>query len=388
MATTDSIGGRRVPRDGGPRPRVLLLSADVGEGHVAAARAIGADVEAHAPGAEVVLRNDFGVLGPVLDFVFSRGFRFHIGRVGWSYDLLYRFFMSRAAAPARAVSRRVLRALGGPPLLREIAAVRPDVVVSTYPVLTTVLGELRLAGRLDVPVAARVLEVENFHFIAHPGVDVHLLLHAEALRGVEAIAGAGRAEHVRPPVPAAFLHPPERAEARSRAGLPADGPVVLASGGGWGMGDVAGAAAAALALPGTQVVCLPGRNVALREALGARFAEEPRVRVLGFVDRARMADLLAGADALVHATAGMTVLEARLCGCPAVCYGFPIGHVRANAEAMARDGLARLAETPEELTATLAELLAAGRPERLRVEDLPAPGAVVLELAGALRARR
>ena len=71
------------------------------------------------------------------------------------------------------------------------------------------------------------------------------------------------------------------------------------------------------------------------------------MRLLGFTDR--MSDLLAAADALVHSTAGLTVLEAQIRGCPVISYGFEVGHIRANNRAYRRFGLARVATSPAAL---------------------------------------
>ena len=62
-----------------------------------------------------------------------------------------------------------------------------------------------------------------------------------------------------------FDDPPSRADARAALGLP-DGPLVVISGGGWGMGDLERAARAALAV-GATPVCLCGGNDALRARL-------------------------------------------------------------------------------------------------------------------------
>src|SRR5204863_4534716 len=119
------------------------------------------------------------------------------------------------------------------------------------------------------------------------------------------------------------------------------GPVVAVSGGGWGIGDLKGAVEAALGVPHATVVCLTGHNERAARRLEERFGSNRRVRLVGFTDR--MSDLLAGADALVHSTAGLTVLEAQIRGCPVVSYGFAVGHIRANNRAYRRFGLARVA---------------------------------------------
>ncbi len=104
--------------------------------------------------------------------------------------------------------------------------------------------------------------------------------------------------------------------------------MIAVSGGGWGVGDLAGATRAALQVPDATVLCLCGRNDKLRAKVAKRFGDEPRLRLMGFTDR--MGDVLAAADALVHSSAGLTVLEAIIRGCPVVSYGFGVGHVRAS----------------------------------------------------------
>jgi hypothetical protein len=123
---------------------------------------------------------------------------------------------------------------------------------------------------------------------------------------------------------------------------------VLVSGGGWAVGDLAGAAEAAIA-DGATAVCLCGRNEEVRQALARRFAGDERVVVLGFSDR--MAELMAAADVLVHSTAGLTVLEALMEGCRVISYGWGHGHVRVNNEAYRRFSLARVATDRAELRA-------------------------------------
>ena len=96
------------------------------------------------------------------------------------------------------------------------------------------------------------------------------------------------------------------------------------------------------------MLCLCGRNDKLRaKVMAKRFGDEPRLRVMGFTDR--MGDVLAAADVLVHSSAGLTVLEAIIRGCPVVSYGFGYGHVRASNAALERFGLAQVARREREL---------------------------------------
>jgi processive 1,2-diacylglycerol beta-glucosyltransferase len=136
----------------------------------------------------------------------------------------------------------------------------------------------------------------------------------------------------------------------------------------------------ALELPDTFVVALCGRNEDVRSALEARFDPDERVRIEGYT--IRMSDYMAAADALVHSTAGLTVLEAIMRGCAPISYGWGRAHIRVNNRAYVRFGLAEVAASPAELRATLARALAQ-RPEPDRsFASLPSAASVVLETIG------
>jgi Glycosyl transferases group 1 len=100
---------------------------------------------------------------------------------------------------------------------------------------------------------------------------------------------------------------------------------------------------------------LAGANSAARRGLEERFRGDERVRVLGYTTE--MSDLLAAADVLIHATGGVTCLEAALRGCPTIVHGFAVGHVRHNAEEMSRLGLIERARDDADLTAVVRSIL-------------------------------
>jgi hypothetical protein len=145
--------------------------------------------------------------------------------------------------------------------------------------------------------------------------------------------------------------PRTRRDAREALDVPAHARMVLVSGGGWGIGDLEGAIESALADGDTMVACITGRNEVARERLENRFSEDEQVRILGFTEQ--MSDWMAAADAMIHATAGLTVLEAHIRGCPVVSYGFNAGHLRANNAAFDRFGLAEVARSNHELQSML-----------------------------------
>jgi len=359
-------------------PRVLILTASVGEGHDLPARMLARQLEAERPGVEVVTADVLAAMGRLITAFSEDGSRLVFFRLQWLWDVTFWVFVR--FAPTRRFGQWLLGAVGGRGLERLIRDVHPDVVVSVYPQSTEVLGRLRRTGRLDVPAVAAVTDLAAMRYWAARGIDVHLVTHPESIEEVRQVAGGET--QIRPVrgLTSIDLAPRDPAEARRSLGLPAKGKVVLVSGGGWGVGDVDGAVETALAVDGVaQVVCLCGRNEELRARLAEEHAGEPRVRVEGFTER--MGDWMAAADALVHSTGGLTVLEAHIRGCPTISYGWGRGHIRVNNAAFRRFGLAEVAATRKELGPLLARALASRRAPDLSFAALPTAASVVLALA-------
>lgn len=325
----------------------------------------------------MVIVDGLSVMGRVLRSVMRSNFEVILTRLSWVYETQY--WLAVRFAPTRWLASALLAALGARGMTSLVAIHRPDVIVSTYPGTTEVLGRLRQRGRIDVPVCAAITDLAALRYWAHPGVDLHLLTHPQSLAEVRAIAGDRPTLPVRGLTGPKFDRPLDPLEAKRGLDLPTESKLAVVSGGGWGVGRLESAARVALEVEGLDVVCVCGKNEALRRRLEATFAGQPRVRVLGFTER--MADLLSAADVLVHATAGLTVLEALTQGTPVISYGWGIGHIRANNRGYARFGLAQVAKDPRELADALARALAAPAAPDLAYGARPSAAQLVLELA-------
>ncbi len=330
-------------------PRVLILTADIGEGHDLPARMIKADLEAEAPEARIEIANGLEAMGRMHAAVIRGGSAIVFRWAHWMFD--FQYWLVAKFGPTRWLAHHLMYIFGARGLLQLIAEHEPDVIVSTYPGVTAVLGMLRENRRLPIPVQSAITDLAGLRYWVHPGVDLHFVTHPESIEEVERLAGPGSVEWTRPPIAREFLMPRTRTDARAALDLPAHARVVLVSGGGWGIGDLEGAIKTALADGDTLVACITGRNEAARERLQNRFGEDEQVRIIGFTEQ--MSDWMAAADAMVHATAGLTVLEAHIRGCPVVSYGFNAGHLRANNAAFERYGLAEVASSEHELESVL-----------------------------------
>jgi UDP-N-acetylglucosamine:LPS N-acetylglucosamine transferase len=360
-------------------PRILILSADIGAGHDLPARLLAEGLAARAPDAEVTIVDGIQAMGRIAHETGRRNSEFVLERLPWLFDLEY-WLIARCRL-TRWLLSGFLFMVGRRGLERAIEAADPDVIVSTYPGTTEAIGRLRRSGRLQRPCVGAITDLAALGYWAHPGVDRHLIIHEESRAEVQAIAGT-RTDilHVRGLSRPEFEAPPQRDAARAALGLPPDGPVVVVSGGGWGIGEVEQAARTVLAIEGATAVCLCGTNAGLQARLHEAFAREPRVRLLGFTES--MAEWLAAADVLVHSTAGLTVLEAQMCGTWAISYGWGVGHIRLNNRAYRRSGLADVAGGTQELATALRRALAAPRSRDFDFGALPAAADAVLELSG------
>jgi processive 1,2-diacylglycerol beta-glucosyltransferase len=339
--------------------RATVFTASIGAGH---------DLPAELLAAE--LRDDHGWEVDVVDALALAGGFLERSITGTTFESPVRnrlFDLEHRLLHDITLTHRIAGVLGETlarrQVLRHLAQVRPDVAISTYPGSTEVLGRLRRHGRIPVPCVAAVTDLAALRFWACRGIDLHLVTQAESMPEVRAIAGfATEIRHVRGLSDPRFTGAEggeiaSRAHARAQLGLPADVPVAVVSGGGWAVGDLAGATEAVLdADPNAHVLILCGTSESRRLELAASFAAEDRVRAMGFTGR--MPDVLAAADVLIHSTAGLTVIEALIVGCRVISYGWGVGHIRANNAAFAEHGLATVVDDRAGLRAAVLDAFA------------------------------
>jgi len=101
---------------------------------------------------------------------------------------------------------------------------------------------MRAAARFSAPVVSAITTSPRCASGPTPGVDVHLIIHPESETEVRSIAPTSEVVCVRGLTDPAFYEPLEIAQARAAFDIPESGRVVLVSGGGWAVGDLAGAA--------------------------------------------------------------------------------------------------------------------------------------------------
>jgi UDP-N-acetylglucosamine:LPS N-acetylglucosamine transferase len=337
------------------RPRkVLIISAEMGEGHNAAAAALTEVIRDRWPDCELLQLDTMEVRGHRFARLARWSYSFQLNVWPWSYEVSYSA-LSRSQRVAD-VSRSLAEAFFGPRLERAMRGKSPDVVISTYPFGSAALSWLRKKRHLD---ALTVTYIPAFH--VHPlwvydSVDMHFAMYDTAaehalLRGLDHSLRVGA-----PPVRRGFGDF-SREEARRVFGLAQDDFVVLVTGGAWGLGAVASGVEALVDMDGppVHVMAVCGKNSQLEAQVRAIEEKRPgRLSVFGYITQ--MPEAMAAADVVVTNGAGVTVLEALRTPRPVVAFAPLAGHGIASTMEMVRRHLAVEADDVAQLVAQVKRL--------------------------------
>ena len=351
----------------------------MGGGHNGAARELARRLEQR--GCETKVVEFLDAFPGRIGWFLRHAFFFQLRHVRWSYEVLYRWGHRLTWVLAPIDSRLSRRRLS-----EWIDEFDPDVIVSTYPISSFVLGRLNLAGRLDAPVVTFLTDFAVHALWVHEGVDVHLAVHPLAAQ--QAFDHRpGRSLAPGPLVHPRFSAPLDRAEARRALGLRDDQIAVLVVAGSWGVGDVDETVDDILSDGRFITIAVCGEDEPLRQAL----SDAGKGIVLGWTDK--MPELMVAADVLVENAGGLTSLEAMTIGLPVVTYRPIPGHGRDNAAAMNQAGVSWYARSKPELIFALERLCEQGEEreqmrQSTRTMFADDPAIEVLAIAHQARAKR
>ncbi|MDQ1653479.1 MAG: hypothetical protein QOI35_2679, partial [Cryptosporangiaceae bacterium] len=262
------------------RPRAVIVTASVGAGHDGAARELGRRLE--RDGFRVETHDYLDILprrlGTLLRSVYTRQLSTVPRTWGWVLAALE--LMPPLAWLAAAVA-----GLAGRARIQEILrqGAEPAVVVSTYPLASHLLGELRRRRLLRAPVITYLTDFSVHRLWVCGGADAHLALHPVAA-GQALGHGARTVIVCAPAVNPGFapLAAAERGRRRSGVreafGLPADAPLALIVAGSLGVGELEESARDVVATGRAIPIVVTGHNA----ELAARLDRIPGVLALGW----------------------------------------------------------------------------------------------------------
>jgi processive 1,2-diacylglycerol beta-glucosyltransferase len=370
-------------------PRILILSASAGAGHVRAAEAMELAARQVLPGAYV--RNV-----DVLQLT-NRFFRYFYGALyvdlvnsaphflGYAYDLLDR-------PPRRlAVIERLRLGLQDGNLrglVRLLLEGQWDLIINTHFTSAEIVACLKRQGRLAAPQVMATTDFGLHRLWVHQPCERYFTATDEAATYLHRNGLPEESVFVTGiPIDPAFSVPKDRRECRARLGLGDDRPVVLQLSGGFGVGPIEKYLHALLEMSvPLQIVTIAGRNE--RRARQLRAVPVPprhRVRVIDYTRE--IDEYMAAADLVVSKPGGLTTAETLARGAIMVIVNPTPGQECRNSDFLLENGAAIKVNNIEVLPAKVGELLGdEGRLRSLRsnVRRLARPRAAFEVLAKAL----
>jgi processive 1,2-diacylglycerol beta-glucosyltransferase len=339
-------------------PRIAILHAQSGSGHLRAAQAIAAAVSRLSPGATVREVDALVYASRLYRGTYAASYNAMASRAPKLWGALYRSWamapVNRSTAPVRlAVDRLNLRRL-----VRVLERERPDAVVCTHFLPVEALSPVRGEGRLRVPLYCVITDFAAHPFWAFPHVDRYFVAGTAV---AAELAGHGvpeaRIEVTGIPIDPRFADPIGRDAARARFGIDPERPMVLVMGGGHGVGPLAELAERLAAQrPEPQVVVVCGTNRRLRDQIDRLPAGRTgRIRTLGFTHEVDV--LLEACDVIVGKAGGLTCSEALAKRAPLVIFKPTPGQEERNAAYLVAGGAAVHADTVDDVEAAVGRWL-------------------------------
>ena len=346
------------PDPGARGPRIAILHATAGSGHVRAAEALAAAIAAQRPESLVREVDTLVFASQLYRQTYASSYNVMAARAPALWAALYHSSatapVNRGTAPMRlAMDRLNLRRL-----VRVLENEQADAVVCTHFLPVEVLSPRRGTGRMTVPLFCVITDFTAHPFWAYPHVDRYFVANEQV---AEELAGHGvasdRIEVSGIPVDPRFAKTIGREAARARAKLDPHRPAVLVMGGGAGVGPLVGVAERIAALPlEPQVVVVCGTNARMRREVEARAREfGGRMRALGFTREVDV--LLEACDLVVSKAGGLTCSEALIKRTPLVIFRPTPGQEVRNAQYLEGARAAVLAPTVEDVAAAVTHWL-------------------------------
>jgi processive 1,2-diacylglycerol beta-glucosyltransferase len=341
-------------------PRILVMSASVGAGHLRAAEAVELAARQLRPGAVVRNVDVLEMTNRLFRRVYGKLYLDLVNRaphvLGYFYDLL-----DHPGPPGKDGGDRLrlaVQKLNLKPFIRFLKAEPWDLIINTHFLPAEIVASLRRDGTLSVPQVTVTTDFETHRLWVHPPCERYFTATEEGAVYLRSLGvPAGDVEVTGIPIHPVFSEPKDRAALLKKHGLDGDRPIVLQLAGGFGVGPIEKLYRALLDVDRPlQVVVATGRNEKVKAQL--KKVHPPgrhRVKVLGFTRE--MDELMAVADLVVSKPGGLTTSEALARGAVMVIVNPIPGQESRNSDFLLENGAAIKVNNPAVLPYKVGRLL-------------------------------
>jgi processive 1,2-diacylglycerol beta-glucosyltransferase len=325
------------------KPRVLLLSASSGAGHLRAAQALEKAFCARGD-CNVEHVDAMRYASKLFQSLYHKTYISMVRRAPSLMGVLY----DRTDQPWDHPRRRLtLDRLNVQPMIRMLQRVQPDLCIATHFLPAEILAWLIAKKKLRTRNAVVVTDYDVHALWLARLVDRYYVALPESAEYLTAV-GVPR-ETIRVtgiPIDPLFANPFDRAAVRKHLGLHSQAPIVLAAAGGEGVGPIEQLVRGLLDLRRPwQIVAVAGKSEKMRKRLqelarqaGSLAGGSPRLHPVGFTTE--MDQYMAAADLLVGKAGGLTTSEALARSLPMVLIEPIPGQEERNADHLLEAGAA------------------------------------------------
>ncbi|MCM3630390.1 diglucosyl diacylglycerol synthase [Paenibacillus glycanilyticus] len=353
------------------QPKVLILYASYGEGHLQAAKAIRDALEEQGNHRTVMvdlMAESHPWLNEMTRRVYLKSYT-HIPHLyGWVYD------MTRPMKH-NSLFGGFLHSFGRDKIRKLLQKEQPDAVIHTFPFFALPALHRRrhnkktIHPQLAIPTYTVITDFDLHRRWVHPGIG-HYFVATDDLKqelgslsihpGRVTVSGIPLGRGFRGTLLPSF-------ELYEKYGLSPEKPVILLMPGAQGvMPDCDEMCRLLLEqLPDAQIALVCGRNSLLKSSIAEQFEQHEgagRLHLFGFVEQVH--ELMSLATCLVSKPGGVTLAEAIYAGLPLFLYRPVPGQEKKNARYLKSKDAASIAYDPEELAAAIIKLV--HNPEQLQ----------------------
>jgi processive 1,2-diacylglycerol beta-glucosyltransferase len=350
-------------------PRILVLSASVGAGHMRAAQAVELALRELAPDAVVRNIDVLELTNAAFRQIYGRTYLDLVNRaphlLGYVYDMLDK---PRRPGSTRDRLRVALERLNLGKFTQVLEEQPWDLAVNTHFLPAEIIASLRKKGRITLPQMTVTTDFETHRLWVNQPCEHYFSATAEGEQYLHTWGvPTGDTTVTGIPIHPVFAKPKDRDECRAKHNIGGGRPVILQLAGGFGVGPVGELFEALTRIDRPlELVVVAGKNAELKAALQKKTTPaRHHVQVLGFTDK--IDELMAAADVVVSKPGGLTTSEVLARGAAMVIVNPIPGQESRNSDYLLENGAAIKVNNIPTLTFKVQALLEdEGRLRRLR----------------------
>lgn len=297
--------------------KVLILSANYGDGHAQVSRALAAQLKTQGL-EKVKLMNLMEQSHPLIDSI-SR--QFYLKSYSTAPSIYGWLYHQTKNLPLESKRARWLHSFGLHKMKELLEQEKPDLLIHTFP--GSAAAELKRKGGLSIPIFSVLTDFSFHQRWIHHKIDRYFVA-TEELKEEIASAGENPEKVVVSGIPIRSDFERERSAEPiiEKYHLDSSKPILLILAGAYGVSsDVKKLCKDLRHATDIQVILICGKNQALEEDMRRRLEDVEHFRVMGYVDH--LDEFMQVATCLISKPGGVTISEALANGLP-LCFFPPV----------------------------------------------------------------